>query len=101
MDSLASSAALLAAGAGIALVSGALLLGLSLTRARRGARRLYERLSDLRRHPLVGDLPLDGDAAIASASREINALLEELRSQVTRGQERVAALQALADGPTD
>ena len=101
MDPLASGLALLTAGAGIALLSGALLLGVGLARARRGARRFVERLADLRRHPLVGELSLDEDPAIAEATREVNALVETLRSQVAKGQERVAALQALADGPSD
>lgn len=101
MDPLANTLALLTAGAGIALLSGALLLGVGLARARRGARRIAERVADLRRHPLVGDLPADEDPAIAEATREVNALVEALRSQVARGQERVAALQVLADGPKD
>ena len=100
MDPLANSLALLTAGAGIALVSGALLLGLGLARARRGARRFTERLADLQRHPLVGSVD-DDDPVFADATREVNALVESLRSQVAKGQERVAALQALADGPSD
>ncbi|HYV84387.1 MAG TPA: PAS domain S-box protein, partial [Patescibacteria group bacterium] len=101
MDPLANGAALLAAGVGMALVSGLLLLGVGLARARRGTRRFGERLADLRRHPLVGDLPIDDDPAVAAAAREVNAIVESLRSQVAQGQQRVVALQALADGPSD
>src|SRR5258708_7140212 len=90
MEPLANSLALLIAGAGIALLSGALLLGVGLARARRGARRLTLRLADLRRHPLIGDLAADEDPAIADATREVNALVETLRSQAATGQERVA-----------
>ncbi len=100
MDPLANSLALLTAGAGIALVSGALLLGLALARARRGARRFTARLADLQRHPLVGVVD-DDDPEFSEATREVNALVDSLRSQVAKGQERVAALQMLADGPSD
>jgi PAS domain S-box-containing protein len=101
MDPQAGTTALLATGVGIALVSAVLLLGVGLARARRGTRRFGERLADLRRHPLVGELPVDDDPAVADAAREVNALVDSLRSQVAKGQERAASLQALADGPAD
>jgi PAS domain S-box-containing protein len=101
MGPAAGGATLLLAGLGLVLGLGVAILGARLAGARRRARRFADRLADLHRHPLVGDLPDEKDPVLAAASREAQGLVVALRAQVARAQERAAALQALADGPAD
>ncbi|MGH9750455.1 MAG: PAS domain S-box protein [Candidatus Polarisedimenticolia bacterium] len=68
---------------------------------RRMLRRTVERVRDLRRHPLIGDLPPESDAVLRLLTAEFNHLLLDLRGRV-RPEGRGAGLPAGAfDGPPD
>jgi PAS domain S-box-containing protein len=89
-------AALVAALAAVALY------GLFATvRLRRAASRLGTGIAEVRRHPLVGGLPREDESALRPAVLELEGLVEALREQVVRAQERATSLQSLADGPSD
>lgn len=101
MDSVLAGPSLLAAVLGAALLGFLSAYLLARSTQRRRIRRLIERLAELSRHPLIGELAPDGDADIGRATEGIAALLAALRLEVQRAQGRAAPLQALADGPTD
>ncbi len=88
----------------VALLAGLVAVGLALLAIRslrRAARRLTSRVADLRRHPLVGDLPGDDDPALRLLALEINRLLVDLRGRVGEARGRPAGLDLLAGGPPD
>src|SRR5262245_56966825 len=86
----------------LALVAGLLALALGMTaRARRATRDLGRDLEALRRHPMVGPSPGAGHPSLRAIAQEIALLVDAFRDHVGRAQERVSALQTLADGPDD
>jgi len=68
---------------------------------RRAARRVRDQIRELRRHPQVGDLPAESDAAFRSLTLEINHLIHDLRSRLQDSDRRSGDLRALVDGPPD
>jgi PAS domain S-box-containing protein len=92
-----------AAVAAVALAAGvaAILLSLAAVGAlRRMLRRTTARIRDLRRHPLVGDLPAETEPSLRELARELNLLLADLRAAARRLEER-RLLPAIAGGPPD
>jgi PAS domain S-box-containing protein len=85
----------------LAGVAAAALAILAVGTLRRAIRRLADQLADLRRHALVGEVPIESDPALRALSLELNHLLAELRGRVHELQGRSADLQGLADGPPD
>jgi PAS domain S-box-containing protein len=85
----------------LAGVAAAALAILAVGTLRRSVRRLADLLADLRRHPLVGDVPVDSDPSLRALSLELGHLLADLRGRVRELQGRSADLQGLADGPPD
>src|SRR5439155_978828 len=68
---------------------------------RRAIRRLAAQLVELRRHPLVGDVPSESEPALRSLAVEINHLLGDLRARHRQVATHSSGLEALADGPPD
>jgi PAS domain S-box-containing protein len=81
----AAALVVIAAGAGLFAV---LLAILAVMGQRRAVRRLAAEIRGLARHPLVGDLPVEGDPPIRALAAEFNRLLETVRG---RGAARAAA----------
>jgi PAS domain S-box-containing protein len=88
---------LFAAGA-LAFASVLLIQG---ARRRDAARRLAERLAELRRHPLIGDLGRDADLVLDAVSSAAGDLVAALREQVAASRKESAAMEAMAQGPPD
>lgn len=91
-------AAIAAAATGIvAAVLGLLAAGLM----RRGLRRLAAQLREIRRHPVIGDLPPESESTLAALALELNGLLNDLRARLRERETRAADLDLLAGGPPD
>src|SRR5262249_2179695 len=90
--------------AAIAIVAGVVataLAVLSVGLLRRALRRLSDGLTELRRHPLVGALPVESDKALRILAQELNDLLVDLRARLLETEKRSAGLAGLAAGPPD
>jgi PAS domain S-box-containing protein len=90
--------------AAVSLLAGVVAIALALLAIgalRRAVRRQAAAVRDLRRHAMVGELPLEGDPAVRGLTLELNHLLDEMRGQVRVADARRVELQALADGPPD
>jgi hypothetical protein len=101
VDSVLAGPGLLAAVLGAALLGFLSAFLLMRSAQRRRVQRLIERLAELGRHPLIGELAPDGDSDIGRVTEGIAALLAALRLEVQRAHGRLTSLHALAEGPTD
>jgi PAS domain S-box-containing protein len=93
---LAMAAVILMAGV-VAVALAILSIGL----LRRSLRRLTALVEEVRRHPLIGDLPADPDPILGALTREMNGLVADLRGSLEESRRRFADLECLASGPPD
>jgi PAS domain S-box-containing protein len=84
--------------AGVVAVSLAIL---SIGLLRRSLRRLTALVEEVRRHPLIGDLPAEPDPILGALTREVNGLVSDLRGRLEESRRRFADLERLASGPPD
>jgi PAS domain S-box-containing protein len=70
-------------------------------RRRTAARRLVERMLEVRRHPLIGDIGRDPDALLDALAAAASDLVVTLREEVASSRTQSAALESLAQGPPD
>jgi PAS domain S-box-containing protein len=96
-----NSWSLLAAFSALAGIVAVVLAILAVGTMRRWLHALGSQLRELRRHPLVGDLPAGSDPSLKTLTLEFNLLLGDLRSRVQEARARPADLAALAGGPPD
>jgi len=68
---------------------------------RRGIERLRAQLVELRRHPLIGNLPPESSPELRLLGQTLNDLVQDLREQIETSRGRAHDLQALTDGPPD
>jgi PAS domain S-box-containing protein len=90
--------------AGVSLLSAVAAVALAVLAAgtlRRAARRAAGQVREMRRHPLVGDLPQESEPSFRSLILELNLLLQDLRGRVREAERRSAELDALSEGPPD
>lgn len=91
-------AAVAAALAGIAAaVLGLLAAGL----LRRGLRRVAAQLREIRRHPVIGELPSESGPSLRALTLELNGLLDDLRTRLRERDSKTPVLDVLAGGPPD
>ncbi|HEV8702892.1 MAG TPA: PAS domain-containing sensor histidine kinase [Candidatus Polarisedimenticolia bacterium] len=102
MDASLESSLLLVAGvtifAGVLAVALAI-LGIGLLR--RSLRRLTALVEEVRRHPLIGNLPADPDPIVGALAREMNGLVADLRGRLEESRGQFSDLECLASGPPD
>ncbi len=94
----------LLAVAAVAFLAGVVALALAVLNVglvRRALRRLAAGLEDLRRHPLVGVVPPEGDLLLGGLALEMNSLIADLRARLQESQKRSADFECLASGPPD
>ncbi len=91
----------LAAVSLLSAVVGVALAVLAAGTLRRAARRAAGQVREVRRHPLVGDLPQESEPAFRALTLELNLLLQDLRGRVREAEGRSAEQEALAEGPPD
>jgi PAS domain S-box-containing protein len=94
-------ASLLAVVAAVGLLAAILVCAIALARLRGAARRLAGRVEGVRRHPLVGEVGPEPQSPLGEVERGFQGLVDGLREEVRRSQERAASMQALAEGPAD
>jgi PAS domain S-box-containing protein len=94
-------APLLIAIAAAGFLAAILVCAVALARLRGASRRLASRLESVRRHPLVGEVGPEPMSPLGDVERGMQGLVEGLREEVRRAQERAASLQALQEGPGD
>jgi PAS domain S-box-containing protein len=94
-------ASLLAGIVAAGLLAAILVCAIHLARLRGAARRLGGRVEAVRRHPLVGEVGPEPLSPLGDVERSFQGLVEGLRDEVRRAQERIASLQGLAEGPAD
>jgi PAS domain S-box-containing protein len=94
-------ASLLAGLAAAGLLAAILVCSIALARLRGAARRLTGRVEAVRRHPLIGEVGPEPMSPLGDVERSLQELVDGLREEVRRSQERAASLQGLAEGPAD
>ncbi len=102
MEALSTSAVTIAAVAVLlAAAIGIILAFVAVGGLRGGLRRTRAQIMELRRHPMVGSVPVGEVPAVDALNRSLNQLLDDLRQRAGESRARVRDLEALADGPPD